>query len=335
MIFDTLWEALEREAPHGSGGREERRVHPDSAIDLFLGVEIQPSPDRNRRTLELQVASDVVAGLTPPRGSRQVGVALRERAGGRSGLLLELQNPAAADLFAAVCEDVATTTAENTEEDEAVAAFIGRFAKWQRMIQVAPAGLSGERQRGLFGELITLRNYLIQKRGFDEAVRAWKGPDGAPRDFEIGGVGVEVKTSAANEPQVVTIHGERQLDGAGLRSLCMIHHSLEVVRDSGETLPDAVRTLRSLGEGLSEAGTLEDRLMQSGYADVHEPLYRRTGYVTRRISQFQVDEGFPRIVEADLADGVGSVRYSLAVDACRDFERGKDHLAGLLGGVND
>ncbi|HEX4307225.1 MAG TPA: PD-(D/E)XK motif protein [Solirubrobacterales bacterium] len=334
MSFETLWEALEREAPADGGGREVRRIHPDSPIDLFLGVEIQPFPDGNCRTLELQVAREVVADLSPPKGSRQVRVALRERAGGRSGLLLELENPAASDLFAAVCEDVASTTARNAAESEAVAAFIGRFAKWQRMIQVAPTGLSGERQRGLFGELITLREHLIEARGFDEGVRAWKGPDGAPRDFEVGGVGVEVKTSAANEPQVVTIHGERQLDGAGLDALCLIHHSLEVVRDSGETLPDAVRTLRGLGDGLSEAGTFEDRLMQSGYTDVHEPLYRRTGYVNRRISQFEVADGFPRIVEADLADGVGSVRYALAIAACRDFEQGDDYLSGLLGGVN-
>jgi hypothetical protein len=334
MNFEPLWAELEHEAPVAEGGREVRRIHPDSAVDLFLGVELGAAPEKGRRMLELQISSGLAGELTPPRGSRQIVATLRDRGDGRSGLLLELENRGAADLFGALCEDVARATAVAIQEREAVELFLGRFAKWQRMVQQAATGLSGERQRGLFGELVTLRDYLIVARGFDEAVRAWKGPDGAPRDYEIGGVGVEVKTSAANEPQVVTIHGERQLDDAGFERLCLIHHSLEVVRDSGENLPGLIAELRALGDGLPESGTLEDRLLQCGYADLHEALYGRTGYVSRRVSQFEVGEGFPRILEGDLPDGVGAVRYSLAIDACRAFETGPDHLLSILGGAD-
>jgi hypothetical protein len=334
MNYEALWGELERAAPLAEGGREVRRIHPDSPIDLFLGIELGAAPQKIRRMLELQIPSTLAAELNPPRGSRQIVAAVRDRGEGRSGLLLELENSDAADLFGALCDDVASTTAVARHDHEAVELFLGRFAKWQRMVQQAATGLSGERQRGLFGELVTLRDYLIQTRGFDEAVRAWKGPDGAPRDYEIGGVGVEVKTSAANEPQIVTIHGERQLDDTGLERLCLIHHSLEVVRDTGETLPAVIVELRALGEGMPEAGTFEDRLLQSGYADLYEPLYRRTGYVSRRVSQFKVSEGFPRILEGDLLDGVGAVRYSLAIDACREFEAGPDHLLSILGGID-
>jgi hypothetical protein len=166
--------------------------------------------------------------------------------------------------------------------------------------------------------------------GFDEAIGAWKGPDGAPRDFELRGCGLEVKSSAANEPQVVPVHGERQLDGSGLVSLLLVHKSLEVLRDAGETLPMIVADLRESGSGLPEAGTLEDRLLQSGYLDMHEQRYRRTGYTIRRTSIFDVREGFPRITENDLVDGVGAVRYSLAIDACRDFEVEESHLSSQL-----
>ena len=84
--------------------------------------------------------------------------------------------------------------------------------------------------------------------------------------------------------------------------------------------PHIVADLRNVGAGHSEAGRFEDRLLQSGYLDIHEPLYRRTGYAVRRTSFFHVEHGFPRITEKDLVDGIGAVRYSLAIDACRDYE---------------
>src|SRR5262249_3803663 len=113
-------------------------------------------------------------------------------------------------------------------------------------------------------------------------------------------------------------------------ALLLVHRSLEVLRDAGETLPMIVADLRSSGSGLPEAGTFEDRLLQSGYLDMHEPRYRRTGDAIRRTSIFEVQPGFPRSTEDDLGDGIGAVRYSLAIDACRDFEVGETDLASRM-----
>ena len=329
MKLDELWAELEGFAPEGHGGRQVQRIFPESSVDLFLAIEIKAQADRNRRTLELQVEESALE-QEPPRSSRQVGLSVEMRDSGRVAVILGLEDPGARDLFTALCTDVASVTAGRNSDADAVASFLGRFAKWQRMFQIAPEGLAPRRQRGLYGELVTLRDHIASRTGFDEAVLAWKGPDGAPRDFELRGVGVEVKTSAANEPQVVPIHGERQLDDSGLDALCLVHHSLEVIRDSSDTLPITVASIRRLGDGSSELGTFEDRLIQSGYADIHAPLYKRTGYASRRVSHFDVKDGFPRILEGDLLDGVGAVRYSLAIDACRDFEVKPEFLTGHL-----
>jgi hypothetical protein len=143
---------------------------------------------------------------------------------------------------------------------------------------------------------------------------------------------VEVKSSAANEPQVVPVHGERQLDDSELTALFVIHLSLEPLRDAGESLLAIVSALRDSVRGGPSAGQFEDRLLASGFADVHAGAYSRTGYALRRTSVLRVRTGFPRITEADLPDGVGSVRYSLAIDACRDFEVTTAELGSALGG---
>ena len=331
MNFVEAWADLEQRAPEQRDGRMVRRIHPESPIDLYLAVELHSATGRGRRILELDVPCSVLADEDAPAGTRQVEVAIESRGPEREALVFALEDPGAQDLFAVMCADVADATAKRLTDADAVAVCVGRFAMWRRMLQGGSQELTPRRQRGLFAELMTIRDHLAPVIGFDESVRAWRGPEGAPRDFEVGGVAVETKSSAANEPQLVPVHGERQLDDAGLDALVLLHQSLEILRDAGETLPGIVQAVRALGDGLVEAGTLEDRLLQSGYVDLHAPVYRRTGYEVRRTSLFLISTGFPRITEADLVDGVGSVRYSLAIDACRAFEADGEVLARLLG----
>lgn len=331
MTLAEMWSELEARMPEERVGRMVRRIQPESAVDLYVSVDARGGGGRSRRALELQVPDAALEGLEIRGGTRDVSQVVEDRGAGRSALLLGLEQSDARDLFAALCTDVAGATAPKTSADEAVTAWTGRFEKWRRMLQGSAQGLPPRRQRGLYAELLSIREHLAPEVGIDEAIRAWKGPDGAPRDFELGGMGVEVKSSAANEPQVVLIHGERQLDDSGLDTLVLVHQSLEVLRDAGESLPRMVSAVRHAAEGHAEAGTLEDRLLQSGYVDVHEPLYRRTGYEIRRTSLFHVHGDFPRITEDDLRDGVGAVRYSLAIDACRDFEVAGTFLSDRLG----
>jgi hypothetical protein len=331
VTLAEVWRELEARAPQETSGRMVQRIWPDSEIDLFATLELSGGP-RARRALELQVAEREVQGFDAPEGTGQVESRVERRPGARAALVLSLLDPGADDLFAEMCEGIARVTAAATSEATAISAWTGRFAKWRRLLRGGARPLSPERQRGLYAELRSIRDLLIPSLGFDEAVRAWKGPEGGARDFETRGCAVEVKASAANEPQVVSINGERQLDDAGLRALVLVHDSLEILRDAGETLPALVAELRRLGDGRADAGTLEDRLLQSGYADAHAAAYRRIGYAVRRTSLFGVRNGFPRITEGQLMDGVGSVRYRLAVDSCREFEIRQELLAELLEG---
>lgn len=75
----------------------------------------------------------------------------------------------------------------------------------------------------------------------------------------------------------------------------------------------------------------EDKLYASGYIRAHAPLYT-TGYVYRTVSAYQVQEGFPRLVEADIPTGVGDVRYSVALSSCAPFETSMDAAVGAFAG---
>jgi ribosomal protein S18 acetylase RimI-like enzyme len=88
----------------------------------------------------------------------------------------------------------------------------------------------------------------------------------------------------------------------------------------GETLVAAIEDIRARAAGDTDALVrLNDLLVESGYLDQHRSLYERLGFTYREERMYLVREGFPRIVERDLPDGVARVRYEVAVDACETF----------------
>jgi len=86
-----------------------------------------------------------------------------------------LMTPGRTDLFAAMCSDVAAATAAQATGDDAVATWTGRFAKWRRMLQGSPED-SRPADSGVSSPSFSpVREHLMPRVGFDEAVRAWKG----------------------------------------------------------------------------------------------------------------------------------------------------------------
>ena len=72
----------------------------------------------------------------------------------------------------------------------------GVLAKWRRFWSGVPAGsLSIEQQVGLFGELYFLSRWLCEALDASTAVSTWRGPGGARNDFEMSGLGIEVKAT--------------------------------------------------------------------------------------------------------------------------------------------
>jgi hypothetical protein len=330
MNLTEIWQELETGAPHDQLGRMERRIFSDSVVDLFASVQVRLSPATNRRALELLMPAQLAENLETPVNTRLVDVLLEPR-GPSVAMVLALEDRGAEDLFASMCADVAAVTAAAPTVAAAVSAYAGRFERWRTMLKGSGRGLGPIQQRGLYGELLTLLDLISNLIGIDEAVTAWLGPDGKPRDFEVANVGIEVKTTATTEPQVAIINGERQLDDRGLRALTLVHHSVEIIRDGPNTLPALVARARNSAAGRASADVLEDRLVQSGYLDSHQPFYRRTGYLVRATKMFAVRDGFPRITETELDEGIGGVRYSLALAACSAFEIPGSSFETLLG----
>lgn len=335
MNLLELWDQIEESMTEGNEGRVYRRLFPESDLDMFASVIAGGIPVQRVRAVELLVASQVAEELELPRETRQVVCDLDPREDEMTAIVFALNEEGSQELFAAMAADIAETAVKCEDEVAAAHTWCGRFSKWRRMFEGSGRGLSVRRQMGLASELLTLLEQLVPVVGVEPAVLAWLGPQGNPRDFEIQAFGIEAKASGAHEPQVVTVSNERQLDDSGLSGLVLIHRSFEVVRGGEQTLPQIVAATRQRVDGTSVEGTLEEALLDSGYVDAHAQIYEAKSFENRQTRIFRVEDGFPRITEDDLLDGVGSVSYQLAIDACHEFrlpnEKWTEYLEEELG----
>ncbi|MCZ7655510.1 MAG: PD-(D/E)XK motif protein [Rhodocyclaceae bacterium] len=145
----------------------------------------------------------------------------------------------------------------------------------------------------------------------DHSVKSWRAPKASHQDFQLATGSVEVKTTAAKQPQSVRITSERQLDQTGIPALFLHVVILDerVIEDdkktTGETLPEMEASLRALlkGDPLVEE-LFDDKLLDAGYLQADVPRYVSRRYSIRKELTTRVDGDFPRLVEKDLPNGV-------------------------------
>lgn len=317
---EALWEALERDASDRSrSGYLIRRATANCGVDLYLAIKY---PER-QRALILRIPSAAIPNLrTLPetRGLHVFAGPLADDAPGTASLVVELRDTGFAETFDTFAGILVGRVCACAAAKEAAAELVFQLLRWQRFLDAATDGLGDEAQRGLYGELHVLRS-LIAATKIPHLAARWAGPSGSPQDFRfVGGVAVEVKTSISREPQSIKITGERQLDDSNLSSLFLISISIESLTGDGESLPQLVRAVRDLLAGHpTEEAVFEDALLEAGYLVAHEGRYAARGYRIRNERCYRVRDGFPRITEADLREGVGYVEYRISLAGCMPF----------------
>ena len=321
----TAWEALEQE-PENRPGLYERRVRALSGFALFAGFVRPAGTVRLTFVVPAPIATDALERET--RGFRVLRQYRPEAH--VTNVSLELGGTSFRELFEVMAEDLIDRIVASGDEAAAVAAVRERLDRWERFMRaVDPEGLSREEQIGLYGELRFLRTLLDAGVAPDRAADWWHGPDAKNQDYQNGNRAVEVKTTTTNSSTAMRISNELQLDDGDWERLFLLHLWLKELQDAGTTLPMLVEDLR---EGLTGAArrTLDDRLMEAGYHDVHRALYERTGYVERERTYYIVEGGFPRVARADLRAGVSKVGYEIDLAGFQRYRRQEDEVIAAV-----
>ncbi len=248
-------------------------------------------------------------------------------------LVIQLLHPDSRDIFATLCENLIQSVIHLNTEKKISRTVINQLEKWKMLFDKSNStGLTPEEQQGLFGELHFLQKFLTKSdTTFNSVLNSWVGNDKALRDFQSNTWAVEVKTTSTNNPQKVTINGERQLDETLLNNLFLFHLSVEISNGNGQTLCQKIFEIRKLLEENTPALSIFNaKLFEAGYLDKHEPFYKDRFYQVRNEKFYKVENDFPRIKENELRKGISDVKYSIILAMCNEYIVSENQLFKTL-----
>lgn len=324
MKIEKIWEDLENDTSLTTGllyRRYSGKIRPD----VYVAVKV---PER-LRCIAVHLKASPVVDTRAWDKFRDIKIqSLQDEKNiGRQFLIISLLNNQHRDIFSTLGEDLIRKVSDISDENALVSELISRLGKWHLLFEkLNHQGLSEEAQRGLFGELYFLRDFLKTGVSPEFCVDKWKGAEKQVQDFQYADWAVEVKTTHGKNQQKLHIASERQLDTSLVPYIYLVHLSLEVRQGYGETLKSVVESLEKLlMESPAAFSVFRLKLLEAGYFEHQADLYKDTGYSIRQENIYKVTDDFPRITESMILPGVGDVKYSIIISANENWiiEKGK------------
>ena len=308
--IEDLWSEISSQQDHAGTFRRYDDTHP---LDLFAGFDLD-----GRRLLML-VTTTAPAELPEP---GIIDVSVNRRSDSRFNLLFRLGRPEYQELFGRLCQDLIETT-RGGDRESGTSVLLLRLNRWKRLLESGPRkGLSDIQLRGLFGELWFLRTVAIPDVGALAAVHAWKGPLGAPQDFQLFDGLVEIKTALPGGHKV-TISSAEQLEhgNAPMQLVVFVVDPNQGI--SVQSLIELIKAELNLPSAVTE---FDLRLAEMGYTVRQEQESVLFTILEARF--FQVTEIFPSLTVSTIPAGISAVTYDIDLLHCGPYRSQYTHVAG-------
>ncbi|WP_158608883.1 PD-(D/E)XK motif protein [Paenimyroides viscosum] len=327
--IENIWTGLESETSNHSGLLY-KRYSAEVMPDVFIAIK---APEK-LRCIAFRISATFSFDENQWNKLKDIKIETLpdERDRSKKFLLILLLNKQHKDIFSTLCEDLIFGVSDVSTEQTLVEKLLERLAKWQSLFEkVGKQGLSDEAQRGLYGEIYFLRFFLTNNSDKNYCIKSWLGPEKSIQDFQYSNWAVEVKTTHGNNHQKIHITSERQLDDSIIEKIFLFHLSLDVRVGNGESLNILIDEVSELLNDNTMASNLfKLKLLESGYYDIHKPLYDERGYTIRQENIYRVTGNFPRITENQIPIGVGDVRYSIVLSESEEWRINHQTLLGEI-----
>lgn len=270
----------------------------------FLSIEI-PEKDTNQFDA-FNVPQGFTLSLEDP-GVKHAGYA---------ACVLQAASSDQNDVFAIVAQDILDELRKQKEAEKYIETLKKRIEKWREFFKNPSRNrLSGRMVIGLFGELLFIKE--LREMGIEIVSDLWNGPIKSAQDFQGERVAVEVKTDSSNSLEYVHISSEIQLDGADRDVLYLVVYRIERSDATGTTLPEIIKQV-ALMLNEQQRVRFTANLTCLGYSEEDDALYS-IRYSLKERKAYKVEDGFPRLLKADLPQGVMDINYKLALQVCDTF----------------
>jgi len=317
--FSTKWDEISF-VGHGAG---RYRVYPDHQLDFFL--DFSPS-GRREMILEAHVPDLRLPDLPSFKNLELVMVELAT--GVR--IVITLMDEDLNNSFGVMCYDLAERSARARSVESAMSVFLSALGHWSDLFRrKSQKGMTRQEAMGLFGELSVLKRLF--GNGVDPSllILAWRGPDGDARDIGFNGFRIEIKTQLSTRAKTLKISSLEQLDDQDGRLHVVLNRI--TASNSGVSLTALVDELCEKLDHYLPAKAEFERKLELAMFDRGSP-FSDEEFVLDEMTVFTVLEGFPRLVPANVPEGITSVGYEIVVDSIISFMVEWEEMLGEFDG---
>lgn len=239
---------------------------------------------------------------------------------GVNWLSFSLIDPELKKLFQHLTDDMVLAASNGASDDQgAVEVLANRFSHWQKLLSKARNELlSTNAILGLFGELLFLKDKILNADELVVSLQSWRGPLGDEQDFLLGKHLLEVKSQMASGDRQVSISSAAQLDEiSGQIYLCHQTFSTDP-NNEGASLNSLIEELSGIFEGNYEASNMFEALLnEAGYVRRHE--YDEPKHLLIQRRYYDTSGKFPKLSTSTLPLGIDKVQYKIDLTACDEF----------------
>ena len=215
---------------------------------------------------------------------------------------------------------------EKINNDDSIEDIIGKFndeIKAIILLGQKEKKLSWESARGLFGELLVIKDMLVDKTYSQiEILNGWHRPSPANHDFDFLEFSLEIKT-ISRESTTVKITSEHQLESIEEKPLKLKCFRIEKVDKSNvDSLGDLYNEIKTM---LDQNNKLEFEIKcaEDFFCEYLGPSYMPLDYKFLVIDSTLYDvnqKEFPRVKKNELNTAISKLSYSLDISSFDKFK---------------
>lgn len=218
------------------------------------------------------------------------------------------------DLFYLFCNDLVDSSRDVSQE-MGYTYLVNRFERWRSFSGLTRKYLSESEIKGLMGELLFLKEILIDKFGSSRSIQGWTGSEPLKKDFSYDDTWFEVKAVSGDKVSISSID---QLDSNVTGFLVL--YSLEKLSPEANGI-----SLNRLCDQIFEKLDLDmDRqtfLMKLIQANFYkEEYYDQFVYANTRVNYYEVNSEFPKLTRDLIPDAISNAKYDLIINMLERFK---------------
>lgn len=207
-------------------------------------------------------------------------------------------------------------SSRNTSVEYGIDKICDRYELWKKLFYKGRQDLLSESQIiGLIGELLFLRDVMLEKYPPLQAINSWSGCDNTHKDFSVDNDWYEIKVTRI-EALTIKISSLNQLDSITPGYLVVYEFEKMSEGYNGLTLNTIVNSVLSLLQNELQDKLIE-KLKKAGY--YYDDKYDEYSYRFVCVNYYYVDKLFPKIARFDVPNAIVRVEYEILKNELTTF----------------